>query len=66
MLSLTDVRERISCTGAMPVGGTPREFDAIIAAKQQRPGNMVSKAEDFAGRLQLRGLYKKRAPGKRP
>lgn len=44
-LSLTDVRERISRTGAVPVGGTPREFDAYIAAEQQRLGNVIRKAK---------------------
>ncbi len=44
-LRLPDVRERISRTGAVPVGGTPREFDAFIAAEQQRLGDVIRKAK---------------------
>lgn len=40
-----DVRERIIRTGAEPVGGPARAFDALIAAEQQRLGNVIRRAK---------------------
>ncbi len=40
-----DVRERISRTGAIPVGGSAQAFDAFIAAEQQRLGEVIRKAK---------------------
>jgi hypothetical protein len=37
-------RAGASGEGAVPVGGTPREFDAFIAAERARPGNGIRKA----------------------
>jgi len=39
-----DVRERISRAGAEAVGGSPRDFDAFIAAEQKRLGDVIRKA----------------------
>ena len=44
-INLPEVRERISRAGAEPVGGTPQEFDALIAAERQRLGNVIRKAK---------------------
>jgi tripartite-type tricarboxylate transporter receptor subunit TctC len=44
-INLPDVRERIIRAGAEPVGGTPQAFDALIAAEQQRLGNVIRKAK---------------------
>jgi tripartite-type tricarboxylate transporter receptor subunit TctC len=44
-INLPDVRERITRAGAEPVGGTPQAFDALIAAEQQRLGNVIRKAK---------------------
>ena len=43
-LQLPEVRERISRAGAVVVGGKPQEFDAFIAAEQQRLGEVIKKA----------------------
>jgi tripartite-type tricarboxylate transporter receptor subunit TctC len=43
-VNLPEVRERINREGAVPVGGTPREFDAFIAAERARLGNVIRKA----------------------
>jgi tripartite-type tricarboxylate transporter receptor subunit TctC len=40
-----DVRERISRTGAIPVGGSAQAFDAFIAAEQRRLGEVIRKAQ---------------------
>jgi tripartite-type tricarboxylate transporter receptor subunit TctC len=42
-LNLPDTRERIVKTGAMPVGGTPEEFDAFIAKERVRLGDVIAK-----------------------
>jgi tripartite-type tricarboxylate transporter receptor subunit TctC len=39
-----DVRERISREGAVPVGGTPGEFDAFIARERKRLGDAIRRA----------------------
>jgi len=44
-INLPEVRERISRAGADPVGGTPQAFDALIAAEQQRLGEVIRKAK---------------------
>lgn len=44
-VNLADVRERISRAGAITVGGTPQEFDALIATEQQRLGIVIRKAK---------------------
>jgi len=43
-IHLPEVRERISRAGAVPVGGSPRDFDAFIAAEQKRLGDVIRKA----------------------
>ena len=43
-ISAQDVRERIARDGAVAVGGTPREFDALIAAEFKRFGDVIRKA----------------------
>lgn len=43
-INLPEVREQISRAGAVPVGGTPQEFDALITAEQQRLGNVIRNA----------------------
>ena len=42
-LNLPDTRERIVRTGAVPVGDTPEEFDAFIAAERKRLGEVINK-----------------------
>lgn len=42
-LNLSEVRERIASTGAVPVGDTPEEFDLFIAAERKRLGDVISK-----------------------
>ena len=42
-LNLSEVRERIAGTGAVPVGDTPEEFDLFIAAERKRLGDVISK-----------------------
>ncbi|MBL8381071.1 MAG: tripartite tricarboxylate transporter substrate binding protein [Burkholderiales bacterium] len=42
-LRLPDVRERIARTGAVPVGDTPEEFSAFMAAERARLGNVISR-----------------------
>ena len=42
-LRLADVRERIVRAGAVPVGDTPEEFAAFIAAERKRLGEVISK-----------------------
>jgi tripartite-type tricarboxylate transporter receptor subunit TctC len=44
VIDTADVRERIHREGAIPVGGTPREFDAFIAAERSRLGDVIRKA----------------------
>lgn len=44
-IQLPEVRERISRTGAIPVGGSAQAFDAFIAAEQQRLGEVIRKAK---------------------
>lgn len=39
-----ELRERIARDGAVAVGGTPREFDALIAAEFKRFGDVIRKA----------------------
>jgi tripartite-type tricarboxylate transporter receptor subunit TctC len=46
---LPEVRERIEREGAVPVGGTPREFYAFIAAERARLGNVIRKANISLG-----------------
>ena len=43
-VNLPDVRERLSREGAIAVGGTPRAFDAFIAAERKRLGDVIRKA----------------------
>ncbi len=43
-VSLPDVRERIARDGGVAVGGTPREFDLLIAAEFKRFGDVIRKA----------------------
>jgi tripartite-type tricarboxylate transporter receptor subunit TctC len=43
-INLAEVRERILRAGAEPVGSAPQAFDALIAAEQQRLGNVIRKA----------------------
>jgi len=42
-LNLPDTRERITGTGAVPVGDTPEEFDAFITAERRRLGDVIGK-----------------------
>ena len=42
-LRIPDVRERIARTGAVPVGDTPEEFAAFIAAERKRLGEVIGK-----------------------
>jgi tripartite-type tricarboxylate transporter receptor subunit TctC len=42
-LNLPDTRERISKTGAVPIGDTPEEFDAFINAERTRLGEVIAK-----------------------
>lgn len=44
VVRLQEVRERIHREGAVPIGGTPREFDAFIAAERARLGQVIRKA----------------------
>lgn len=44
VIRLPEVRERINREGAVPIGGTPREFDAFIAAERARLGTVIKKA----------------------
>ncbi len=44
-VNLPEVRERITRTGAEPVGGTPQAFDALITAEQRRLGDVIRKAK---------------------
>lgn len=44
-INSADVRERILRTGSTPVGGSARDFDALIAAEQQRLGNVIRRAK---------------------
>lgn len=44
VIRLPEVRERINREGAVPIGGTPREFDAFIAAERARLGTVIRKA----------------------
>ena len=41
---MSDVRERIARDGAAAVGGTPREFDTLIAAESRRFSELIRKA----------------------
>lgn len=41
---MPDLRERIARDGATAVGGTPREFDNLIAAESQRFSELIRKA----------------------
>ena len=43
-VGLPDVRERIARDGGVAVGGTPREFDLLIAAEFKRFGEVIRKA----------------------
>lgn len=43
-VNLPDVRERLSREGAIPIGGTPLEFDAFIAAERARFATVVKQA----------------------
>jgi len=43
-VNLPDVSERIARDGGVAVGGTPREFDALIAAEFKRFGEVIRKA----------------------
>ena len=43
-VGLPDVRERIARDGGVAVGGTPREFDLLIAAEFKRFGEIIRKA----------------------
>jgi tripartite-type tricarboxylate transporter receptor subunit TctC len=43
-INMPDVRERIARDGAAAVGGTPREFDTLIAAESRRFGELIRKA----------------------
>ena len=43
VLGLVEVRERIVRTGAVPVGDSPLEFAAFIAAERKRLGEVISK-----------------------
>ncbi len=43
-INMPDVRERIARDGAVAVGGTPREFDALIVAERKRFGELIRKA----------------------
>jgi tripartite-type tricarboxylate transporter receptor subunit TctC len=49
VVRLPDVRERIEREGAVPVGGTPREFDAFISGERARLGNVIRKANIALG-----------------
>ena len=42
-LNIADTRERISKTGAVPVGDTPEQFDAFINAERARLGEVIAK-----------------------
>ena len=43
-VNLPEVRERIAREGATAVGGSPRDFDAFIAAERTRPGKVIREA----------------------
>ena len=43
-VNVPDVRERIARDGGLAVGGTPREFDALIAAERKRFGEVIRNA----------------------
>jgi tripartite-type tricarboxylate transporter receptor subunit TctC len=43
-VNLPEVRERIAREGATAVGGSPRDFDAFIAAEHRRLGDVIRKA----------------------
>lgn len=43
-INTPDVRERIARDGAVAVGATPREFDALIAGERRRFGEVIRKA----------------------
>lgn len=43
-VNLPDVSERIARDGGVAIGGTPREFDALIAAEFKRFGEVMRKA----------------------
>ena len=49
VVKLPEVRERIEREGAVPVGGSPSEFDAFIAAERARLGNVIRKASISLG-----------------
>lgn len=40
-VNLPDVRERIAREGATAIGGSPRDFDAFIAAERKRLGDVI-------------------------
>lgn len=43
-INMPDVRERIARDGAAAVGGTPREYDALIASESKRFSELIRKA----------------------
>lgn len=43
-ITMPDVRDRIARDGAAAVGGTPREFDALIVAESRRFSDLIRKA----------------------
>ncbi len=42
-MSLSDVKERVLKTGAVPVGDTPAAFESFMANERQRLGEVISK-----------------------
>lgn len=45
IINLPEVRERLSRDGAVTVGGSPKEFDAFVAAERERFGKVIKQAK---------------------
>ena len=42
-MNLSDVKDRVANTGAVPAGGTPQEFEAFMTRERQRLADVIAK-----------------------